>query len=148
MTECTLIIVRGAPGSGKSTFAKAIQQKYGFKHFETDMFENLYCENHINKDLLAAAHRWCQQTVRHHLSHGCSTIVSNTFTKLWEMKPYLDMALNYNTRVLVYHMQNQFKSIHNVPEFVVERMTDTYQPHKLDYAVTQENAHETIAAIC
>ena len=64
------------------------------------------------------------------------------------MKPYLDMALRYNSRLFVFHMQNQFKSIHNVPDFVIERMTNTYEPHSLDHAVTQENAHETITTIC
>ncbi len=54
--ENTLYIVRGIPGSGKSTFAKTL----GGQHYEADMF--FIDENGVyNFDFtkIKDAHQWC-----------------------------------------------------------------------------------------
>ena len=81
----TLILVRGLPGSGKSTFAKLLEGK----HIETDMFFITNGEYKFDVSKLKEAHSWCQSMVGSWMSDSEELIViSNTFTQEWEMTPY------------------------------------------------------------
>jgi predicted kinase len=116
----TLILVRGLPGSGKSTYAASLG---GYRHLEADMFfERSDGSYHFDPAKLAQAHAWCQGAVRHELRQGADVVVSNTFTQRWEMQPYLDMAQELNVPVKVVVMNGRFKNVHNVPEQAIERM--------------------------
>ena len=89
-----LIIIRGIPGSGKSTMAKKmVAEGQADTHWETDMFFlNERGEYIFNRNQLSDAHRKCQEKVRQDLEYNRRVIVSNTFVKKWEMQPYIDMA--------------------------------------------------------
>lgn len=76
-----LVVIRGLPGSGKSTFAKTL----GYYHFEADQyFTDLNDEYHFDPAKLKEAHEWCQNSVFEALNRGQDTVVSNTFTRLWK----------------------------------------------------------------
>lgn len=66
-----LVLVRGLPGSGKSTLAR-------------EMIASGTAE-------AATLALWSGKTV----------VVSNTFTKLWEMQPYLDAAKTLGASVQI-----------------------------------------------
>lgn len=120
-----LILVRGLPGSGKSTFA--VKEFPKFQHFETDMYfvkDGVYDFNPLK---LKLAHEWCQKEVRKALTEGKDVVVSNTFSMQWEMDPYLDMADALGHNVKVYRLMNEYGSIHNVPEEAIERMRVRFQ---------------------
>ena len=51
-----LILVRGIPGSGKSTFAKSL----GGTHFETDKFFMVDGEYKFDGTKIKEAHKWCK----------------------------------------------------------------------------------------
>jgi len=120
----TLVIVRGLPGSGKSTYSKAL----GFKnHFEADMFFEKDGNYKFNPALIKDAHEWCQSQTRAALERGEDVVVSNTFTQHWEMKPYLDMAKDFNADVKVVRMTTNYGSIHNVPEAAIEAMKGRFE---------------------
>ena len=80
----TLIILRGCPGSGKSTFAKTL----GGAHFETDMYfvsdDGTY---NFDPSKLRDAHNWCQNNVHTAMIENNTSginktiVVSNTFTQ-------------------------------------------------------------------
>src|SRR5690606_5521633 len=102
-----LILIRGLPGSGKSTLARNLLERYttfvwSFRHFEADQYfiaaDGVY---NFNPKLLKNAHTWCQCSTSYWLRNGATVIVSNTFTTLKEMQPYLDMADRYKTGVEV-----------------------------------------------
>lgn len=118
-----LYIVRGIPGSGKSTYAKSL----GVAHFEADMYFMHNGEYKFNRDKLGAAHEWCQTLVRTMLSVGADVVVSNTFTTLKEMQPYLDMAETFGAEVEMIEVKTQYGSIHNVPEETLEKMKARWQ---------------------
>jgi predicted kinase len=125
-----LTLIRGLPGSGKSTVAKTLAQDTGAMHVETDMFfiDETTGAYHFDTSRLAEAHRWCQQTAEHALSHGVNVIVSNTFSQRWELQPYLDMAAKYNVKVQLIEVQCNFGNIHNVPQETIEKMRARWEP--------------------
>jgi predicted kinase len=115
-----LILVRGCPGSGKSTFAKLL----GGKHIEADMFFMKDGEYQFDFTKLKDAHRWCQTMVGSWMSDSEERIVvSNTFTQEWEMKDYYDWAKDFDYKVFSVIVENTHNgdNIHNVP---IEKIND------------------------
>ena len=115
-----LLIVRGLPGSGKSTYAKSLIDRV---HFEADMYFSRNGEYKWVASELGHAHKWCQEQVRKSLSEGNKVVVSNTFTKKWEMKDYLEMTPS----VAVVEMTSQYKNIHGVSEEHILKMRERYE---------------------
>ena len=120
-----LLLIRGLPGSGKSTFAKTL---IGYDHFEADMYfiqedgSYKYDSAYIRK-----AHEWCKQRTYESLAAGRNVVVSNTFIQLWTMKPYVNMADVLNAVLDVKEMSGQYGNIHNVPEDILIRMKEQWE---------------------
>jgi predicted kinase len=129
--EKILYIVRGIPGSGKSTFAKTL----GGTHFETDNFFMVDGEYKFDVTKLKVAHEWCQNSVNTAMILNITTdlnntiVVSNTFTQEWEMKPYFDMAETYGYRVFSLIVENRHGGVnqHGVPEDKLEIMKNRFE---------------------
>lgn len=126
-----LILIRGVPGSGKSTLAKKLVHELPCNvvlNIEADAF---FIDNQGNYKFdptrIKDAHSWCQAETEHALKHGASVIVSNTFTQLWEMQPYFEMAEKYGAEVVVYLCQGNFKNVHGVPDAKVKQMRDRFE---------------------
>ena len=123
-----LIIVRGLPGSGKSTFAKSL----GGEHIEADMFfvDRETGEYKFEATKLKLAHNWCAiQVQKAMVEDEPKIIVSNTFTQEWEMKTYYDLAKMHGYRVFSIIVENRHDGIneHNVPEEKLEQMKHRFQ---------------------
>ena len=127
----TLFLIRGLPGSGKSTEAKRLEARAPglFRHLEADMYFILGDEYIFEASKLGRAHEWCQSKTEEYLERGYNVIVSNTFTTLKEIKPYEDIAKKLSVKLEVYQMNNSFKSIHNVPVETIKRMKDRWQEY-------------------
>lgn len=126
-----LILLRGLPGSGKSTVAELIGAKgAGYTHFEADMY---FMEDGVYKfdpTKLRMAHNWCQiQTEKAMADNTAIVIVSNTFTQEWEMERYYELGKIYNYRVTSLVVENRHGGInvHNVPEDKLEAMKNRFQ---------------------
>ena len=126
-----LYIVRGVPGSGKSTFAKSI----GGIHIEADQF---FMENgKYNFDItkIKLAHKYCKnQTEAWMKTDGVQVnndkiVVSNTFTQEWEIEPYFELAEKYGYRVFSLIVENRHdgKNIHDVPVDKLEQMKNRFE---------------------
>ena len=121
-----LVLIRGLPGSGKSTIAKAMS---GHAHYETDQY---FCLNNngeyrFNPSQLASAHAWCLEQVKHSIQQRTPCVVSNTFTRAWEMQPYIDAAKAANMPVHILHAQGMWQNSHGVPEEAIERMRQRWE---------------------
>ena len=125
--EKVLYIVRGIPGSGKSTFAKTL----GGQHYEADMFfinENGNYNFDVTK--IKDAHQWCQSFVETDMVlEYPKIVVSNTFTQEWEMEPYFKLAKEYGYTVFTIVVENRHGGVnqHGVPEDKLQMMKDRFQ---------------------
>ena len=80
----TLYIVRGVPGSGKSTFAQSLDCPV----FEADQYfiDSETGEYKFDGSKIKLAHNWCKLRVEQSMEDDSQKIaVSNTFTQEWEM---------------------------------------------------------------
>lgn len=121
-----LTLIRGLPGSGKSTLAKALQALYGAKHYEADQYFMKDGEYRFDGNRISDAHDWCQQMTYEALNEGHHVIVSNTFTKLRELRPYYDIALGFKILPHVILSQSNYGSVHGVPDSVLENMKNRF----------------------
>ena len=127
-----LYIIRGLPGSGKSTMAREIISKHpNTKHFEADMyFMNAHGEYEFDPTLLKNAHQWCQLKTVDALKNGYDCIVSNTFTQKWEFQTYLDIAKEFDAEVEIITAKGNYKNIHGVPEEAIEKMKKRWEEYQ------------------
>lgn len=119
----SMILVRGLPGSGKSTLAA----KLAAKHLEADMFflkKGRYCfEGKRIKD----AHAWCLSEAKYFLNQEENVVVSNTFTTMDEMRPYIETAKAYQVVLIIIECQDDYGSIHEVPAKTIENMKSRWE---------------------
>ena len=126
-----LMLIRGCPGSGKSTFAKLLVGDKDYCHKEADMYfidgEGNY---NFKPSQLKDAHQWCQEEIEFvmRLEHS-PVVVSNTFTQEWEMKPYFDLAEKYGYKVYSLIVENRHGGVneHGVPEDKLEIMKNRFE---------------------
>ena len=126
-----LYLLRGVPGSGKSTVAQNISGT----HFETDKYFMVDGEYEFDPTKLKQYHQMCQDEVnlamiQNHTAHFNDVIVvSNTFTQEWEMKPYFDLAKTYGYQVFSLIVENRHGGLnqHGVPEDKVQIMKDRFE---------------------
>ena len=122
-----LVLLRGLPGSGKSTIARSFIP-HNFVHLETDMyFINSVGEYKFDPAKLSEYHNRCMYDTYTALSEGRNVVVSNTFTQKWELLPYFDIARKYNIIPTVILAQGNFGNIHNVPENKIEAMKKRFE---------------------
>lgn len=131
-----LILLRGVPGAGKSTFANHMWSSGVI--FEADKFFNgPDGEYKFDGSKLKDAHEWCRNSVeeamqQNHMTagqHYPEIIVSNTFTREWEMQAYLDLAKKYDYNVVSLIVENRHggKNVHGVPDDKVQEMRDRFE---------------------
>ena len=129
-----LYIVRGLPGSGKSTFARSIAKSY--QVFEADQYFMKDGEYNFDPSKLKEAHDNCRQRVvrrmRKNLFNSTlfrTIVVSNTFTQEWEMKFYRNIARRYGYKVHTIIVENRHHGInvHGVPPDKVKVMEDRFE---------------------
>jgi predicted kinase len=121
-----LYLVRGLPGSGKSTFAKSLP----CAHIEADMYYLVDGEYKFDPSKIKDAHKWCQDITREYIMGGLDIAVSNTFTQLWEMQPYLDMAKRFQTPVKVIKCVGKWQNVHGVPEKTLQAMASRWEDYE------------------
>jgi predicted ABC-type ATPase len=123
-----LFILRGIPGSGKSTIAESINPK-GY-NVEADMYFTVDDKYIFDPSMLGEAHKWCNSMVEEWMNEEVSKIVvSNTFTQEWEMAPYFKMAeeKGYVVHSLIVENRHNGTNAHNVPSSSIERMKNRFE---------------------
>jgi adenylate kinase family enzyme len=141
-----LIIIRGLPGSGKTTLAKDylntfndLLEKVGHPttHIEADMyFEDAKGNYKYDASKIKEAHEWCQEQTKKYLGNGIDVIVSNTFTRKWELDPYLKMVNPED--IMIMKTTGSFGNVHGVSDEVIEKMKERWEDIPGEYIISGE----------
>jgi len=133
-TQGELILLRGLPGSGKTTLAKIILQLRSTDEPEIlsadDFFEDKEGDYNFDPTKLKEAHNYCQFRCSERMrQQKARIVVANTFTQEWEMDEYFKMAERYNYRVHTVIVENRHgnENVHGVPEDKLQQMKNRFQ---------------------
>lgn len=122
-----ILLIRGLPGSGKSTMAKQFVAK-GWVLCEADeYFYNSKGVYSFNPKELKHAHAACLLKARKALYHKQDVIVCNTFVKKCEMQPYYDLAEEFEATLSVAVKIENYGNIHGVPDWKMEQMATNWE---------------------
>ena len=130
-----LYIVRGLPGSGKSTFAEALVG-HDFLVCEADKYFIVDGEYKFDATKLRQAHEWCKNRVETYMKDSLvndqfyrEIVVSNTFTQEWKMEAYYKLAEQYGYMVFSIIVENRHGGVnqHGVPAEKLEQMRNRFE---------------------
>lgn len=125
----SLYIVRGAPGSGKTTLGNRLKAG-GLVRFvisADDYMVDVDGNYLFEPARLGDCHKLCLQAVTAAMQDGESVAVCNTFTRIWEMQPFVDLAAKMQADLYVVRCEGRFKNVHGVPAEVVEKMRGRFE---------------------
>ena len=131
-SQKNLILLRGLPGSGKSSLAKILSEDGAFPMFSVDdYFTNPqtgdyqfdYKTNHM-------AYKQCEENCKKAMESGSQKIfIHNTFTIDWEMEPYFKLAKEFSYKLFVLTLENYHGNgnTHGVSEEQLLKMAEKYK---------------------
>lgn len=134
----TIILVRGVPGSGKTSFANLILE--GLRAMRDAYVIDVSADEYMYTDrgkfdpsYLGTAHRKCRQAVDTAFKSAVDyldtyVIAHNTLTTEKELKEYYDIAEKHDAKVISLIMENRHgsKSVHDAPENTIRKMVDRF----------------------
>lgn len=122
-----LFLIRGLPGSGKSTLARVLASTLRAEHCEADFYFTRNGRYKFDASKLPEAHADCLARAKIALQEGRSVVVANTFSRRWEMQPYLDLARENIVEVVELVTVGQWQNTHNVPDRTIQRMRERWE---------------------
>lgn len=153
-----VILVRGIPGAGKTTFVKNFTNLFykdpNFSGDESicDFSADQYMVNsegqyQFRPESLKDCHRACFNRFGQELFgeyQGQTSLldvmmIHNTFTRLWEMSPYVSCCTNLRRRMIVVRCEGNFDNIHGVPPEKVEEMRARMEPFEGEIILSRED---------
>lgn len=137
-----VVLVRGVPGSGKSTLISKIVEgllKAGGCSYivcSSDHFFMVGGEYRFEASKLSQAHSTCFSRFQNALGNKDVIFVDNTFTKLWEFENYILAAKQAGYAADIYQIEVETiaqlrqcarRNVHGVPPDVIGRMAIDFE---------------------
>lgn len=141
-------VLRGLPGSGKSTYANKIKEGAGDLYTEIFSADDFHMEDgkyNWKLENVGKAHAWClkgfirsvsREKDANPLAGSAHIIVDNTNCAIWEMAPYCAVAIAYGADLVITTFECSVetaikRNVHNVPPETIRRMNDTLEKHSV-----------------
>lgn len=127
-----LRIVRGLPGSGKSTYAR----KFGGILIESDMA--LYTGDQYiwTPERLDKAINWVRAMFQINVQYGNDINLVGVFTREKNFRHHIEFAEKNGYKVEVIRCTADYGNIHNVPQESLDRMARTLEPFEGEIIVS------------
>uniref|UniRef100_A0A2M4ABL4 Smr domain-containing protein n=1 Tax=Anopheles triannulatus TaxID=58253 RepID=A0A2M4ABL4_9DIPT len=137
-----MVLMRGAPGSGKSHLSRLLIDRTSAGDYRNHIFsaDDYFLVNGVYKfqpEALDSAHRFTHSSVLAKAREGWSPIVvDNTNIRLWEMYPYVQIAADHGYYLDILepttHWRNNSRSLairntHGVPEPKIKQMLINFE---------------------
>ncbi|MEQ1595652.1 MAG: AAA family ATPase [Casimicrobium sp.] len=122
------VVLRGLPGSGKSTFASLLARSQGFVHLEADghfMVNGKYVFDPLR---VADAHAVVVRDALSALQAGRKVAVANTHVRLWEMAGIVGAVRLAGRKLCFVECLNDWDNIHDVPQSALDAMRTRWEP--------------------
>lgn len=120
-------IIRGIPGSGKTTFANEVAPEH---NVAADDWFDTFNDGKFDASMLKDAHHYCGKVFMDFVESEQSPIaVHNTFTRISEYEWYKDIAEKHGYTVFVITVENHHGNLstHNVPSETIKKMKDRFE---------------------
>ena len=139
MSSKTLYIIRGLPGSGKSTLGAKLADTCYYYHpthggvrpysfSADDWFTDQDGSYNFVPEELSDAHEDCRARVLGAMLSEVENIaVCNTFSQAWEAEPYLKLCNMHGYTPVVLECQNKFDNVHDVSQESVDAMAERWE---------------------
>lgn len=119
-----LTVIRGVPGTGKSTYAK---KHYDCLILENDMFQirdGRYC---WSADGTKRAVDLCVKMADMALANGSDIVVANTCTRKKYVYCFFNIARKYGAKFEVIRMTKEYGNVHSVPASTLDSMRENFE---------------------
>lgn len=127
MAEKSLIILRGLPGSGKSSLASLLSKAI----CSADDYLINREGNYIwTESRVIQAHKWCERKCERFMKKQIFLIViDNVSVKSKDMRPYRKLAKEYGYKVYSVIVENRHRGIntHNVSKEIMKSMRKKFE---------------------
>jgi predicted kinase len=119
-------IMRGLPGSGKSTYVREILSDYqvcSADHYFLDSFGKY----HFDPSKISEAHAACFRAALKYTQAGERVVIDNTNIRAWEISPYVLLAQSFGYDVEILQVNAEVhtahaRNTHGVPYKAIEAM--------------------------
>ena len=128
-----MYIIRGVPGSGKTSLAEILERDLLAIVCEADdYFYNEDNEYVYDKSQINEAHKYCFDKVHKTMMKRGNVIISNTSSEEWELQKYIDLANDFGYDIQIITLQSTFSNIHDVPREVLDKFDKKFVYKKFD----------------
>ncbi len=127
----SLILLRGLPGSGKTTLAKELSENGKYPIFSIDdyfILKNGDYKFEFDKNHLA--YKQCEENTKTSMQKNVSKIyIDNVFSLEWEIAPYFKLAAEYKYQIFIITVENRHKgkNIHQISDEQIKKMAEKYR---------------------
>lgn len=128
----SLIILRGLPGSGKTTLATILSEDNKYPALSIDDFFTDPVTGNYNFDFEKnhLAYKTCEENTNSWMKNKAEKIfLHNVFSMEWEMEPYFKMAAENNYRIFVLTVENRHgnKNTHEISDEQMKKMAEKFK---------------------
>ncbi|MBA3682744.1 MAG: AAA family ATPase [Bacteroidetes bacterium] len=127
----SLIILRGLPGSGKTTLANLLSEnKWPVFSIDSYFTDPITKEYNFQFDKNHLAYKNCEEQTKQAMQNKTEKIfIDNVFSIDWEIEPYFKLASENDYSVFVVTVENHHgkENMHNISSEQIQKMAAKYK---------------------